>query len=483
MAEKKEKITSSPLQEINGEKYSFTFSKEKKGRGKLIGINKMGANGTVNTPVDPSGAEWNTVTSSSGAMTAYNQQINERSWNSQEDRVIIADKDTLDTRFNQETKKFANQAALAEELNEERNISVATDAQREFSPQYADYKESRGQKFSANFYTYPLDIDPLQDHMKISKYKYKRPSVQGSRGATSTEKTRSYIPKGKEWSGSTQGGNDARAKEHNKKATVTTKYNVNKPGDSMLGSILDGTVILPMPKVVDTNGAEWGESELNILGLAAASLAGKFIGGGDKNDPEFKAAKKIAERLKKNPDRTSGFGDVKNAIVAATAAEASVRATGQTITQDELLARAQGRVLNPNAELLFQGPVLRDFNFDFLMIARSRQEGAQIRSIIRWFKLGMAPQFNNSTFLNTPDIFTLEYKRGQGPMDQLNTVNRFNPGGLALRTIAVDYAPNGYWSAYQDSQPVAVKMSLNFAELRPIYKGDHERLPEGSVGY
>ena len=68
----------------------------------------MGADGTVNTPVDPSGAEWETVTSSSGALTAFNQQINQRNFNSQEDRVIIADKDILDTRFNQETKKFAN---------------------------------------------------------------------------------------------------------------------------------------------------------------------------------------------------------------------------------------------------------------------------------------------------------------------------------------------------------------------------------------
>ena len=57
---------------------------------------------------------------------------------------------------------------------------------------------------------------------------------------------------------------------------------------------------VPLPRGCDTNGAEWGESELNILGLAAASLAGKFIGGGDKNDPDFKAAKKIAKRLKKN---------------------------------------------------------------------------------------------------------------------------------------------------------------------------------------
>ena len=95
----------------------------------------------------------------------------------------------------------------------------------------------------------------------------------------------------------------------------------------------------------------------------------------------------------------------------------------------------------------------------------------------------MAPKFNNSTFLQTPDVFTLEYKNGVGDGDILKTVNRFSPGGLALRTIAVDYAPNGYWSAYQDSQPVAVRMSLNFAELRPIFASDQERTPAGSVGY
>ena len=109
------------------------------------------------------------------------------------------------------------------------------------------------------------------------------------------------------------------------------------------------------------------------------------------------------------------------------------------------------------------------------MIARSQKEGREIRKIIRWFKSGMAPKFNSSTFLKTPDIFTLEYKNGVGDGDILKTVNRFSPGGLALKTIAVDYAPSGYWSAYQDSQPVAVKMSLNFAELRPIYSQDQNQ--------
>ena len=49
--------------------------------------------------------------------------------------------------------------------------------------------------------------------------------------------------------------------------------------------------------------------------------------------------------------------------------------------------------------------------------------------------------------------------------------------------MAVDYAPNGYWSAYRDSQPVAVKMDLSFTELRPIYEQDQLETPADSVGY
>ena len=63
----KERILSSPATEINGEKYSFTVSKVAKGDGKLIGITKMGADGTFNTPVDPNGAEWDTISNSDEA--------------------------------------------------------------------------------------------------------------------------------------------------------------------------------------------------------------------------------------------------------------------------------------------------------------------------------------------------------------------------------------------------------------------------------
>ena len=148
---------------------------------------------------------------------------------------------------------------------------------------------------------------------------------------------------------------------------------------------------------------------------------------------------------------------------------------------DVFLARTGGRVLNPNAEMLFQGPVIRDFSFEFQMIARSKKEGEEIRDIIRFFKLGMAPKFQNIAFLANPDVFKLEYRNSDGP---LKTVNRFNPGGLALTALKTDYAPNGYWAAYTDSQPVALKLAMSFTELRPIYHGDQAKEElEGTVGY
>ena len=70
--------------------------------------------------------------------------------------------------------------------------------------------------------------------------------------------------------------------------------------------------------------------------------------------------------------------------------------------------------------------------------------------------------------LGTPDIFSLEYKTpgNEGIMNKFNDV--------ALRTITVDYAPDGFWSAYEDSHPVAVRMSLQFTELKPVYDEDQE---------
>ena len=88
--------------------------------------------------------------------------------------------------------------------------------------------------------TYPLDINPTQDHMKIRRYNYLRAQSNSS-------KPRREVNIGDD--------------------------TVNIAGDSVVGSDLMGSILLPMPKATDVNGVEWGKSELTSTGLAAMKLS------------------------------------------------------------------------------------------------------------------------------------------------------------------------------------------------------------------
>tara|TARA_B100002019_G_scaffold196396_1_gene170074 strand:- start:711 stop:2108 length:1398 start_codon:yes stop_codon:yes gene_type:complete len=465
-------MSKSKKYEIDGKSYYFSFDKNSK----LNGISEVSGSGSQfrETPVNPSTKLFETLSTSDDALDALN--VNKFKGATTQTSMEIASAEELNQNYNQKLKKSTNEDLNIKPVDPIQSASVGTD---EFGTSY----DQRGYALPTDrLLAYPFDIDPQQDHLKITKYKYTRPGVQASRPASRSTET---VPVYKYTK--TRNLNTQQLRKGMKEGYTTkigTKDIVtNAAGDSVINTMEPlGSVLLPMPKVVDTNGADWGESKLNIFGLAAVSIGDKLaLGRLGLSQEKQEEIKKIQNNISQG--RTSGLKDIGGALGASGFSQTAATAAGINIDQNAFLARSSGRVLNPNAELLFQGPVLRDFNFDFLMIARSRKEGESIRKIIRFFKLGMAPQFNNSTFLNTPDVFTLAYKRGQGELDDLDTVNRFNPGGLALRTIAVDYAPSGYWSAYQDSQPVALKMSLNFAELRPIYRGDQEQTPMTSVGY
>ena len=488
------KVKKSKRYTVDGRRVSYEFNSD----GQIIGVVDHSDKNNPK-PVDPRTDLFTDLVTDRKAVTASNFNNYGGNKKSYTTTVSLPSQEELNAHYGIESKSDDNTENIIEEtVYPNIDDGIANPNLATQSPAFAAYKSTRKMQSGTDFFTYPLDIDPMQDHLKISKYKYARnedsgveSSVQGSQPSQFVETT--TIP-------NTKGEKFLNIGKKESRQIKPVKMERVAEGDTMLGNQLQGSVMLPMPKVVDTNGCEWGESEVNIFGLAALGTietGGKLIRkgverafGGQRSVESLQQTKALSgaerEDIKAAQDITrktaaGGTGVFQNikpggsALLNAFAAEATARVTGQSISQDQILARTSGRVLNPNAELLFQGPVLRDFNFDFLMIARSEKEGKEIRKIIRWFKSGMAPKYNNSTFLETPDVFTLEYKNGVGDGDILKTVNRFSPGGLALRTIAVDYAPSGYWSAYQDSQPVALKMSLNFAELRPIYSQDQNQ--------
>ena len=439
---------------VAGSKVAYRFDENNN----IVGVDEIRADGSVK-PIQPGTTDFQTAIDSDTALYAYN--VNKYEGTGSDEEITLAEQEQLDQSFTKADKSFRNQAFISSGGTS----SIAQYASRKnvtSSGKYIDHDETAGTygrmnktEKSSEIFAYPLDIDPRQDHMKIVRYEYLRADINLSKGE------RNEFFNGRER---------------------------NVAGDSVIGSNPMGSILLPMPKVTDVNGVEWGKSELNINGLTAlgavdnlTGIAGNFL----RADGINQAQATRQDKAKDGQDRgrqKDGLMTLGQTMGTNISLKTASFLMGTDIDMDTYLARTGGKVLNPNAEMLFQGPTIRSFPFSFLMVARSQREGQEIRKIIRFLKLGMAPKFRNTTYLANPDIFTLHYKNGPGKNDELDTVNKFSPGGLALTNMNVDYAPNGYWSAYRDSHPVALRMDLEFTELRPIYYQDQEKTPESSVG-
>ena len=216
-----------------------------------------------------------------------------------------------------------------------------------------------------------------------------------------------------------------------------------------------GTVILPIPGgIQDGQTVSFGQSKMSPLDMAKANIALSTVseGGTAGVDAAGSAAETVA----------GAFGDNKKALAAVIAGMA---AGGQ-----DLLTRTTGAVANPNMELLFNGPSLRTFSFQFLLAPRSQDEAKTIIQILRFFKQGMAPiRTKSRLFLKSPHTFQLSYRNSKG--DDHKYLNKFKE--CALSTFGVNYTPNGNYSTYEDGVMTAYQMSMTYRELNPIYNDDY----------
>lgn len=248
-----------------------------------------------------------------------------------------------------------------------------------------------------------------------------------------------------------------------------------------------GTVIFPMPSTVaDVNGVNWGESYLNPLGAAALGVVSSGVeGAGNLLTADFSSAiGNLGQEL----------GGVANAATNPDFYEflkafAITRAANQFVNvgdENEFLARTTGSITNPNAELLFKGPRLRQYNFTYRLTPRNRNEAKTIRRIIRFFKINMLTK-RSGLLLNTPSIFFLEYKQKNGR--SIKSLNKFKP--CALVTFNIDNSAGPFWNAYYDEddqvpQPISTTIQLSFQELVPVFVDNYSEdglNEDDDVGY
>ena len=291
--------------------------------------------------------------------------------------------------------------------------------------------------------------DEAQDHLVISQYKYKV----------------------------------TRAKDLFKKnaSLLTTGIERNSALDVFLG-----LVRLPMPNdITDSNNVKWGEDVMNAIEAAGIKTfenvsfteALTLMGGG------------LVEGLAKAEGATGGaalgtilaqngggnFGNMADTYGAEITSRILAMA-GIESSAASILARGKGVIPNSNLELLFQAPMLREFQFNYRLSPRSDAEARVVNHIVRFFKQGMAAKKQTavsgtgaSYFLGTPNVFRLQYRTSKNAAPA--GINRIKT--CALTGTSVNYTPEGAWAAYEGGQPVSIMLSMRFQELEPVYDTDY----------
>lgn len=145
-----------------------------------------------------------------------------------------------------------------------------------------------------------------------------------------------------------------------------------------------GTIILNVPqKIVENYTQSWANTKLGEMGPYLGTRAAKPAG---EMTTDF--IKRFAEQalLNKSSEILAQFG-------------------GENLNQNTLLSGASGIILNPNMEVLYDGPQFRQYNFQFALFTKSEKDAKAIYEITNFFKLASVPSRNGN--INTTGITSL----------------------------------------------------------------------------
>ena len=227
------------------------------------------------------------------------------------------------------------------------------------------------------------------------------------------------------------------------------------------GRNIIGTCALPIQSGIrDQNLADWGENRMNALEMAGAKIALGTLGDEQQGD----AIGKVADAVSKNTG------------VAKEAARQYF--TGKMVGVRGILARTKGATINPNLELLFNGPQLRPFSFQFRLSARNKTEAEEIIKIIRFFKQGMSPiRTKGNLFFLAPHTFQVHFVHApsDGEHPYIGKMKE-----CALKAFSTDYTPENNYTTLKDGFMTSYTITMEFQELEPVFNDDYTDLDGNS---
>lgn len=225
------------------------------------------------------------------------------------------------------------------------------------------------------------------------------------------------------------------------------------------------SIFLPIPGgISDQNSVNWQSDSLSPLAKAAGDIASSIIYDGAKGG--INAAQNVGKIISSNKEQVEAIVGIKMAQEAVSAL------TGGSV---DLISREFGAIVNPNVELLFNSPQLRNFSFTFRMSPRNYNEAISIRTIIRYFKQSMsAKRTTSNLLLKAPHTFKIEYLSALSKDKEHPYLNKFKE--CALTNCTVNYTPDGTYMSFNGQEPsmTSYELTLEFQELEPIFDDDYD---------
>ena len=239
-------------------------------------------------------------------------------------------------------------------------------------------------------------------------------------------------------------------------------------------------IMLPMPQDLSNEvQAQWQGKQFTATGRAAtaALAAGNFSYASNLVNNIAGSAKALQNALNTT---------VLNAIPGV----------GGNLDFNDISGSTRGIVINPNAELLYDSPEMRELGMIFKMVPRNAEESAIIRricsvfrkaSLPRWAAKGRVSLFDNDkniinkdgnagsakgnvdlssegNWIRVPNLCKFTFMHGSEPHPY---IYQFKP--CAIQAVEVNYTPDGTFATYEDGAPVAVELRLNFMETKLIF--------------
>ena len=213
---------------------------------------------------------------------------------------------------------------------------------------------------------------------------------------------------------------------------------------------LQSAIALHIPNNIAINyGVTYGEASADVMELAGRGL-NKLV-----------AAKSDLTKL--------GEDNGTDLLVAG-----GLKAIGGT-DAGKVVGKLAGLAYNPKKEQIFEGVPFRTFTYNYEFYPRSEAEAENVKRIIDELKYHMHPNFkDNAGFLfQYPAEFDIFFMH-KGQENKFIHKHR----SAVLESMAVNYSPNGQFSAFPNGSPTSYQATLNFKEVSIVTKEALESMGE-----